>query len=118
MTTADRNICRMDLIFDDFAGILTVYDTKWRTDVPADVDGAHIVYKPNRAFATGNKVGAVRIAHPGQLNSRSFGVLLADTLKCLFAYEIHMTSSFIFGTTYITLKGGKVKGECSLFWKK
>ena len=80
MTTADRNICRMDLIFDDFAGILTVYDTKWRTDVPAHVDGTHIVYEPNRASATGNEVGAVWIVHFCQLNPRPFGVLLTDAL--------------------------------------
>ena len=80
MTTADRNICRMDLIFDDFAGILTVYDTKWRTDVPADVDGAHIVYEPNRPSATGNEVGAVRVIHFCQLHPRPDGVLLTYAL--------------------------------------
>jgi hypothetical protein len=73
------------------------------------VDGAHIVNKPNRAPATGNEVCAVWVVHFRQLHPRPGGVLLTDTLQCLFAYEVHMPSSFIFGTTYITLKGGKVK---------
>ena len=75
------------------------------------MDGAHIVYEPNCPLTTGDKVCAVRIAHPGQFNPRPFGELLTDPRKCLFAYEIHMTSSFILGTTYITLKGIKVKGK-------
>ena len=80
MTTVDRNICRMDLIFDDLTGVLTVYNTERRSDIPAHVDGAHIVYEPNRPLATGDKVCAVRISHPGQFNPRPFGELLTDTL--------------------------------------
>ena len=63
MTTVDRNICRMDLIFDDLTGVLTVYNTERRSDIPAHVDGAHIVNEPNCTLATGNKVGAVRVIH-------------------------------------------------------
>ena len=109
MTTVDRTLCREDLFSYHLAGVFAVNHAERRTDVPPDVDGAHIINEPNRAFAPGDKVGAVRIVHPSQLNPPPLGVLLTDTLQCLFAYKIHMTSSFVLGTTYITLKGEKVK---------
>ena len=80
MSIVDRNTLLILLVFYELTSILTVYNAKAWTDIPAHVDGAHIVHEPNRASATGNKVGAVRIAHPGQLHPRPFGVLLTDTL--------------------------------------
>ena len=80
MTLIDRNFWCFLFVLYDLTGILAVYNAERRSDVPAHVDGAHIVHEPNRPLATGNEVSAVRVIHLCQFNSCPDGVLLTDTL--------------------------------------
>ena len=79
MTSIDRNMARILFVFYDIASILAVYDTEWRSYIPAHMDGTHIANEPNRAPATWNKVCAVRGIHFRQFHPCAFMVLLTDT---------------------------------------